>query len=550
MYKNTKVKKNKTKKIKFPIIIHNRCKTMNKHFEKLKTEYLIRTVLLCAASGVAAGLLAVGIVLLSLKLNAININPAFYVLIGAGVAAALFSALFFILRPDDKKVAKNLDDGYSLNEKIQTMVEYSKVNGALVNIQREDAAGRLSALKLKAPPVKRIVAACCAFVLGLAVFITSVAVPAKAVQNSDVTEEPEIEWMYTEIQRIEVEQLIADVKSSGLNESVKSSVEDILTEMHASLGKITLLDGMRGTVLSAVAKTDAALSAENSYLKISKAVAAVQNELLTPLAEKAVEGVSAYRSLDGRITTLARVNEIALTFDDSIAEALLEGVQPIILKFSEYTGVKFRNFYADLTALCDGLSAAIENCGYDESDGFYKSFTDFIAGLRVDAERANSGGGMTIATILGFVPETCEKFTLSAAKELGVQTYVCMTDEFIRNRLADIFGLRIADLPSNEDIIPPAKEENNGNGDNKNPNQSGGGGDKIKDFGSDDYIYSPQKDDHVKYVEEIYGYNAEVNGRLLNGEADDELAESIRKYFEILFDGIKDDENQDEKTQN
>ena len=83
---------------------------MDKNFKNFKTNYLIRTVLLCIAIGVSAGLLAVGIVLLSLKLNEISINAGFYVLIGVGVAALLGVPLFFLLRPDDVAVAKKIDD--------------------------------------------------------------------------------------------------------------------------------------------------------------------------------------------------------------------------------------------------------------------------------------------------------------------------------------------------------------------------------------------------------------------------------------------------------
>ena len=181
---------------------------MDKNFKNFKTNYLIRTVLLCIAIGVSAGLLAVGIVLLSLKLNEISINAGFYVLIGVGVAALLGVPLFFLLRPDDVAVAKKIDDSYALGEKIQTMVEYSDTEGELVAIQRNDAIGRLSGLKVKGVSVKRVIVAAVAAAVGLALFITSIAIPARATVV--IPPPPDDVFEVTDVQLVALKQLKED----------------------------------------------------------------------------------------------------------------------------------------------------------------------------------------------------------------------------------------------------------------------------------------------------------------------------------------------------
>ena len=63
-------------------------------------------------------------------------------------------------------------------------------------------------------------------------------------------------------------------------------------------------------------------------------------------------------------------------------------------------------------------------------------------------------------------------------------------------------------------------------------------------------VYSPVHDAHVKYAEVINTYYAEILERIQSGEADAELAENLRNYFQILFAGIEKDSDNNENNEN
>ena len=118
---------------------------MEKNFLRLKTKYVLMTVLKSVIFGLSCGLLAVGAVLLPLKLKSINIHFGFYILIGVGAALLFGGALFgilFKLRLSDVSIAKKLDKDYKLNERVQTVVEYGEDQSDIVSLLREDKIGR------------------------------------------------------------------------------------------------------------------------------------------------------------------------------------------------------------------------------------------------------------------------------------------------------------------------------------------------------------------------------------------------------------------------
>ena len=123
-------------------------------------------------------------------------------------------------------------------------------------------------------------------------------------------------------------------------------------------------------------------------------------------------------------------------------------------------------------------------------------------------------------------------------------------DEFVRNRLAEIFNIRISDLPLNGEVTPPTPGDDP-NGSEDDPGTNGGGnGNQDVVLGSNDMVYSPVLDAHVKYAEVINAYYAEVLERIQSGEADAELAENLRNYFQILFNGIDKDSDNNEDNEN
>ena len=93
-------------------------------------------------------------------------------------------------------------------------------------------------------------------------------------------------------------------------------------------------------------------------------------------------------------------------------------------------------------------------------------------------------------------------------------------------------------MPSNADVSPSRPSNGGDNGDNGDENNNGGGGGGGgSNLGSDDLVYSYKYDKLVKYSEVIDEYNQEMRERIERGEATEEMAEYIKKYFEILYTG-------------
>ena len=110
------------------------------------------------------------------------------------------------------------------------------------------------------------------------------------------------------------------------------------------------------------------------------------------------------------------------------------------------------------------------------------------------------------------------------------------------NRLMEIFGISASELPPEveEEIKRPGsdnEEEEPPEEDEEQKGDSGGYGSGDMIYGSDDVIYYPDEERYVQYGEVINEYLARVTEKILAGEIPEELAASIQKYFDSLYDG-------------
>ena len=286
---------------------------MGTEFKKLKKKFLIDAIIKSVIIGVSAGLFAAGAVWLGLKLAEADINAGFYVLIGLGVAAAVGGGLFFILRPSDTKIAKTLDRENGLNEKVQTMVAFSGREGEMLELQRQDASEKLSALPKRKFDIKKLWQYILIPVLALAVFITAAVIPQK---KPDIP--PDIPFEYTERHKAAVEQLIEDVDKTSLSDTDKSSVTALLRTMSGNLEKIKTEREMKAAVISAVALIDVILYTSNSFDNVAFAIGG--DEKTEFLSAAITEGVLFYKASSVTVTTIEQVEAMEAGLDNSVGE--------------------------------------------------------------------------------------------------------------------------------------------------------------------------------------------------------------------------------------
>lgn len=501
---------------------------MSETFKKLKKLFVRNTLIKSAVCGVSASLFVVGVILLSIKLAALYINAGYYVLIAVVVAAAVTAVIYFIMRPTDKSVAKTLDRDYNLGEKVQTMVACMAMEGSIYTLQREDAERRLGEVKIKKPAFADIWQYVLAGVLAFALFLTSVIVPSRYISpNADP------DYNMTKTQSVSLRQLINDVKNSGLKVNVSTPVVSSLEELYEKLEKATVVSSMKTAVIDTVKAVDKTFANANSYLKITNALSVTENELLGNFSLAVVNGVISYKS-DSAINTIAKAEEKFTASETVIGEKIDEVMSAFTEQWESQTQSTRTGF---LDGLVEGFGNALYASGVNETDALYTAFNNFSNSLRGVSNNIKNGGA-NLAILDMQIKTATDVFAPRSKAVVGDQTYNCIMDEFIRTRLAEIFNLRNSELPSNSDVSPSRPSNGGENGDNgEENNNGGGGGGGGSNLGSDDLVYSYKYDKLVKYSEVIDEYNQEMRERIERGEATEEMAEYIKKYFEILYTG-------------
>ena len=122
---------------------------MKSHFLKFKRRAGRIRILKSVLSGLAAGLFAGGLFLLLSRLAVISIAPIISLPVGAGAAMVAALAVFFAIGASDKALAKRLDSEFSLNERVQTMIEHAGEDSGVLQMQRATLLTQLTHTHMK-----------------------------------------------------------------------------------------------------------------------------------------------------------------------------------------------------------------------------------------------------------------------------------------------------------------------------------------------------------------------------------------------------------------
>ena len=106
--------------------------------------------------GIALGTLTAGALMLLEKLGIIAIGALISALIGLGAAAVFSSGAFFLLATSDTDLARLLDRELSLDERVETMLQYANEDSPIHKLQREDTNARLAEVSPKVIRPKRM----------------------------------------------------------------------------------------------------------------------------------------------------------------------------------------------------------------------------------------------------------------------------------------------------------------------------------------------------------------------------------------------------------
>ena len=504
---------------------------LNEKFNKIKQKHLVWGIAKSAVCGVSIGLAVTGVLLLALKLSAISLAVWYYVLVGVGAALIGGAILFLLLfRPTDKQIAKRTDEDYALNERVQTALAYSNASGTLVQLQREDAEQRIQSLPKRKFSFARIWHFCLVFVLSLAIGLAGVLVPAKAKEDGPVDDDTTPREV-TELERVGVRELIANVEASALDEDLKASVGAALNKLLTDLDEVKTEGTLKRAVNTAISATDAALTATLSYVGIGDALTQAEQVYV---GQAVTKGGGVYR-----FYMLTEYDELRL-FDAARYDASNAKVGKALTALRNNLAVSKSEGLVELLAKTSlGISTALAASGVNSEDALYANVESYAEGLwqiKLHAEGATAD-----AELQNEINDLNANFTVNVTKTLSTQTYNAAVNVFVANRLKIIFGYSPLELA----VTDPDKSDggstnpNPGDSDSKDPSQSGGGGGSGEmEYGSDDMVWVPGRG-YMKYGDVIDEYYSLINQYLHSDNLTEEQKNMIRAYYDILFGSNK-----------
>lgn len=535
---------------------------MGDNFLKIKKKYLIVAIIASVVLGAFCGTAFASVLAVILKRCAINLHWAVYIPIALVLGAGSGVGFFFVLRPRDVRLAKSLDSQYALGQKVQTMVEYRSVENEMAVLQREQADGALSTAVKKRIDSRFLLKFLAVPIIAVGVLFAGIFVPLKKT-----TLPPPPPFDITEYQTERLKNLIADVQASELEDGLKADFKLSLETLLDTLQTTELQSEMKSHVIDTVKTIDEKVASSNSYLTLYNQFKS--DALLLPLATAIAKGMTSYKPYVSEVTTLEQVGEKnALNLETLDAElkkwrtsfANLYRDEPVVegevgpLKDIPAAKTVTDSYY---NAIINGMTTAF---GEDSNtyDSLCKSVYDFAVNIYSESTDGVNDTQTYLSSITnvdgsdgGGMPHDAV-FSENCKVALDRQSYSCIMDEYIRNALADIFGLSVSEFGSNDLVVPDFVDEGGSGSDD--PEQGGAGG-SGQTSGIKDLIFDPEQGKYVSCLEVIEKYIKDTNEIIKKFEeisnSEDATAEEkaeakyvleelynyITQYFDLLKSG-------------
>lgn len=537
---------------------------MSENFRKIKKKYLTVAIVASSILGACLGVALTCALAVAFKASGVALHWAIYIPIALVLSAGSGFLFYLILRPDDKRIAKKLDKDFALNQKVQTMVEFSNVDtgekemgNEIIALQREQADEVLGGVAQKRVDLKWLLKFAFVPVVALAMLFAGIFVPAKKTSGGD----KELIYNITDSHEIALKNLIEDVEGSSLDPVLKVCIVVELDGLLDMLKKVELETEMEAAVTDTVRGIDKLVIDSNTYLKIDKVLA--EDEELKAFSTAIKNGVVDYKNYKN-LASMSRVREREKDAEERITNVLTSWKKCFLAEYTskeegatESTPLSqeeaAQKLYGFADALQRGLEAYAEQTesqpvllAEEEGDALYKALCALAERLKVHSMNVNGNDKMYYDNIDGYLTE----FINGVKVALATQSYNCMMDEFIRCRLSNVFGIY---LGTNDEVAPaPTKDGNDGNNSGKEEN-GGGYGDGIHRYGSDDEILDPDSGEAKKYGDPVNPENAEYTfyhkyyDRVKeylddkNNPLPDGVAQYIEQYFAYLNNGMEKD---------
>lgn len=470
---------------------------MNAEFKRLIKYNTLCIALKALVIGLSAGLLTAGILLVSVKMWTTDYKAIFCIL--GGVAAGLISGIvaFLLMRVNDKKVAEKLDEVHGLNERVQTMVEFSGETGTILTLQREDTERRLKSISSIRIKKGAIVAYALTLCLCIGVFVGGILVPAKAAPNGPGG--PEDPFELTEWQKTALQELIVYVRGSAMQEEAKTQTVAKLEELLDALKKETSEQQMKIMVIEAIKHIYTVTDGVNSNNEIGEAMGMISNELGKPLS------VMIGTLNNGAFNT--QIENFRLAFE------------------KEETLTALGSLTEEMRYALNSVS------GFDSNDPLFAAVEKLIAAIEEVADNYAEHDMEWVKSKAGVLANDMKISVSAALEEQAITKSAC---NHTVKELVKIFGLSESEIP--EDPDKPMDDGNKGDDDELT---GGGIGKGDMKFASDDIVFDPDTGKFVAYGTIMNPYYNAMDEYIHSGKIPEELADFLSDYFQNLFAGME-----------
>ncbi len=482
---------------------------MGNGFRKLKRKVRTGAVLRSVMIGLSLGIIVVAALWLLAKLTGAQPELVRYGILGGGIALVVSLGLMAFLVPSEKRLARKLDRKLGLDEKVQTLVAFKGDQSDMAQLQREDTDRILQETSTKKLRSKYGWLLAILPVLACGSLVAALVVPARGEPGKRPVDNTS--WLMDVYTEQKVKDLIDYVKTSGMQEELRSGVTAQLETLLTELKAVNKKAAMQETVVDAIIDIHDLALRFDKHTTIISSLKATTSGTVTQLGAyiNTMDEEKLIRFMTG-ITLAPQADAGEGEKDPSLVDMLMEGTPA-----------------ENASQMAQALRQALETSGQEESNPIYMALAELASALET----------VTAATTREQMLELVTQAQNAIAKAIEQPGLDRGVEKYTINRLLAIFAIPATELPpeilaafENEIGQKPVKP-----GESDKENGSSGGyvtGEFV--VGSDDSIYDPNQEKQVPYGEVIRDY-LKIMTDSLDGTLSPELEEMITDYFAILL---------------
>ena len=563
-------------------------------FNSFKKKIMIEFLIKCLIISFSLFFIIFSTLFILSKREVISLQIWLDFIIGLGSGLVLFLVLYFIFKPNDKKIAIRLDNELDLNEKVQTMIEYKDKDELIVNIQREDTLNKLKEITTKKLRFKIHYIIYILFGLSCVLLTTSIIIP-KVIHPIIEPEDPDKDYTLSEWQILQIEKLVKYVNDSKMNDVNKEKYVYELNLLIDGLKESKKESQMKSNVLTAIANINLLMLTESTNKEVYNTLKDVVNYNLISSNDNEEYKLEANTKVkfvaDGKASSTSKLSFVPYSIKAEDGTTQIVTQEPVVesilanenyLVEHEFTCPSPGTYkievpnntyvieslgtskYFLLAEACNDYSSsdvqsvllAIQrkyNEALDKNAGgatyiikkdiasinsylettkldHEDAFYKALSEYTIDLNNAISGSVFKLSENIKAALDKLEPVMVFQISEKAENRDVCY---YVEDKLRELFGLPKADR---EDEINSG--ENGADSDSSwNTDFSGGGGLGDGDFifSSTDLIYDYEKNELVSYGELYDSYYAIINGLINEGKLTEEMVAYINSYYSYLL---------------